>query len=527
MTSEVNKTLMQLGQRAEQQDPSTLVQTFVDVGPLFTLLSARGHQVIYGRRGTGKTHALRYLVETRKQAGELALYLDLRTIGSAGGLYADESVSIAERSTRLLLDVLEAIHSGLVDFALQDDAPCKPEALPLLDSLADEIASVRVVGTVQIETRDAEAREIEDSSKATGGISQTGPSMKIATGSSRKAVTANEVRSVEAGVREHRVHFGALTRALQRVTAAMGVGHIWVALDEWSAIPIDLQPMLADLLRRAIFPVNGWTVKIGAIELRSRFIVPGEGGNYQGIELGADASANLDLDDYMVFGNDSDKAQAFFQELLFRHVHALLSKIGKGFETSEQFVRGVFTQQRAFNELVRAAEGVSRDAINIVGQAAQRADASLISIEHVRSGARLWYQRDKEPAVPDDARALLNWIVDEVIKNRQARAFLLQQGAEAHHLISRLFDFRVLHILRKGMSTKDEPGVRFNVYGLDYGCYVQLLATHSAPKQFLPGIEELNVDSEDFVQVPMDDYRSIRRAVLDLSAFEKSKTAAS
>ena len=36
--------------------------------------------------------------------------------------------------------------------------------------------------------------------------------------------------------------------------------------------------------------------------------------------MGADATADIDLDDFMVFGNDSARAEEFFKELLFRHV---------------------------------------------------------------------------------------------------------------------------------------------------------------------------------------------------------------
>ena len=90
-------------------------------------------------------------------------------------------------------------------------------------------------------------------------------------------------------------------------------------LDEWSTIPLDLQPYLADLIRRAVFPVTGITVKIAAIEQRSNFKI-GPHGDYTGIEIGADASADVDLDDYMVFDNQCwTAALEFFQELLFKH----------------------------------------------------------------------------------------------------------------------------------------------------------------------------------------------------------------
>jgi hypothetical protein len=93
--------------------------------------------------------------------------------------------------------------------------------------------------------------------------------------------------------------------------AAKPVGLLLVS-DEWSAVPLDLQPYLADLIRRAVFFVQGITAKIAArIEQRSNFKM-GEHADYTGIEIGADASADVDLDDYMVFDNDSERALQFF-----------------------------------------------------------------------------------------------------------------------------------------------------------------------------------------------------------------------
>src|SRR5688572_19551026 len=106
MNKEINLAFMKLSKRAEGVERATLVETFVDVGPLFTLLSSRDHQVFYGRRGTGKTHALVFLANTLSEAGDLPIYIDMRTIGSTGGLYADQQVPLQERATRLLMDTL-------------------------------------------------------------------------------------------------------------------------------------------------------------------------------------------------------------------------------------------------------------------------------------------------------------------------------------------------------------------------------------------------------------------------------------
>lgn len=53
---------------------------------------------------------------------------------------------------------------------------------------------------------------------------------------------------------------------------------------------------------------------------------------------------------------------------------------------------------------------------------------------------------------------------------------------------------------------------------LDYGCYVELTTTAKEPGGLF--VAELDDGEDSFVQVPKDDYRSIRRAILDLDAFE-------
>jgi hypothetical protein len=84
---------------------------------------------------------------------------------------------------------------------------------------------------------------------------------------------------------------------------------LWLLIDEWSEVPPELQPFLADLLRRAVLPTR-ITVKIAAIEQRTRLLIPEpEVGNI-GLELGADVAAAINLDDYMVFDNDEAKAVA-------------------------------------------------------------------------------------------------------------------------------------------------------------------------------------------------------------------------
>lgn len=523
----MNSAFLRLGRRADQSDPVKLVETFVDVGPLFTMLSSHDHQIVYGRRGTGKTHALWYLADEVQKRGDLSIFIDMRTIGSTGGVYGDPNLPLRERGTRLLLDTIKVIQDAFATRALElhDDVGDFTQALRLVDDFADEIvASVKVVGTTATEDATSTSSSATSGSQLSVSLS---PTPQLAAGASsadtRGAQTEHRVR--REGVEQHRVHFGAVSSLIARLIPALGLRRVWILIDEWSSTPLDLQPLLADLIRRSMFPVQGVTVKIAAIEQRSDFRVSLPAGDHLGIEVGADAAADVHLDDFMVFGNDPEKAKEFFRRLLHKHVLAALAEEGKESEaplTPQQLVQRGFTQRNAFDEFVKAAEGVPRDAINIIAMAAQRALDEPVSVPHIRSAARAWYQRDKEAALSDEARQLLVWIIEEVIGERQARAFMLEQGEDRRHpLIQTLYDARVLHLLRRGIAARDREraGVRFNGWGLDYGCYVDLINTVKGPKGLFE-VQQEGEDSEAFVEVPSDDYRSIRRAILNLDAFE-------
>lgn len=527
MLSPLNQAFLKISKRAETYDRAHLVATFVDVGALFTLLSNPEHQVLYGRRGTGKTHALAYLSDAIETEGDIALEVDLRAVGSSGGIYTDQNIPLAERATRLLVDTLSRVHDDLLEHVLDRAEELNlATAGPALDRLAEAISEVEVVGPVEVEGEQTTSQESR--SGASAGI-QVSPEILSATASTTgQEAHATETRNAtrRSGLARHRVHFGTVQAALRDLAAALHPVRAWILLDEWSEIPMDLQPYLADLLRRSVFPVRGFSVKMAAIEQRTEFRVSDGTGGYVGIEVGADIASSVNLDDFMVFDNDRRAALDFFGHLAFKHVKSILGDAGGPEVPSspKDLIREAFTQRNAFDEFVRAAEGVPRDAINLLGVAGQRAGEQAISVPIIRDAARTWYLRGKEKAVSSrpEARDLLQWIVDEVIAHRRARAFLLRSGTR-DPLVDFLFDSRVLHVVKHGVSTHDEPGARYDVYGIDYGCYVELINTANAPLGLFEA-KAATADEVGFVEVPGNDYRSIRRAILSLDRFYSRKT---
>ena len=521
-----NLAFMRIAKRAERQDDTVLQRTFVDFGAVFVTLSSIDSQIVFGRRGTGKTHLLTVLRQSREQSGDVAIQLDMRNIGSSGGIYADATIPLPERATRLLVDVLAAIHGRILSQVIESGSRLNLADIgPSLDELLDSIRTVRVKGNVSVERIESVDESTANEGKVGINATMTGLGGSGEYKRSDAAKNSHTTKLAASGQGINYVNFGSVGTALDRLANQLQGGRLWILIDEWSEVPVDLQPYLADLIRRAIFPVRNITVKIAAIEQRCRFRIVSDKGDRLGIELGSDLSPAVNLDDFMVFDNDEQKAVSFFKSLVFKHVQVALEGQGVAAPSSQSdLISQGFTQANAFSEVVRACEGVPRDAIHILSHAAQRAGTSAISVSTVRDASQQWYQGSKDAAVSanEQAKSLLLWIVDKVIKGRQTKAFLLEAGSR-DSLIDFLYDERVLHVLRRGMSSKDSPGKRFNVYAIDYGCYVDLVNTRYFPK----GLLDFGVTAADYSDsVPLTDFRSIRRCILDLNEFYASMPSA-
>ncbi|MCA2234536.1 ORC-CDC6 family AAA ATPase [Mycobacterium intracellulare] len=505
-----------------------LRDTFVDSG-VAAALESIDHQVLYGRRGTGKTHALRYLAATRAEYGDIGIYIDLRIIGSAEGLFDPERASPIARTSRLLANLLLEVHDAILEAVLNDDELIADEAIAQnLDFLDQALRNTRVEGG-QVEESYEHQNEKKEKASLRARFSLTRLSANAMAGVGMSNSDQNRQSAKRKGEERPSLNFGEIARSLRAVAESLRARRIWLLLDEWSSVPLDMQPYLGEFLVRCVTPVQGFTVKIAAIEQQTRFRTTTANNETIGIELGADFAANVDLDDFMVFEHDRERARDFFRGLLFKHLTAGASDAEQvpGLRTERDLVSMGFTSKRVFDELVRASEGVPRDAINIAAKAAVRAGDRQISMPEVRRASRQWFQTDKESALRGVTGGieLLNWVIDTVIREKRARGFLVNQRSSGERLLTALFDARVLHLVRRGYSAQDEPGERYDVYVIDYGAYVDLINTQNAPRGLLAvDLDGDDIDDSDggWVEVPEQDLRALRRAVLNLDEFLKA-----
>lgn len=330
-----------------------------------------------------------------------------------------------------------------------------------------------------------------------------------------------EVARRETTVRENvtysdKVLFPAVNSILKEI-CERGDILLYVLLDEWSSLPTDIQPYLAEFIKRGFLPTNSITIKIASLEYRSNFSIRSDARAIIGFEVGADIATGLDLDEHFVFDRNKDVVTKAFAEILYNHIQSELPehylRDGHGITNADTFVKAFFTNSTtSFQELARAAEGVVRDLINIFSHAfftSQKKGNDKIEKRTVTEAAQQWFEQDKARELAPELSDALGRIVAEVIGNKKARSFLAPRDLERDILLQRLFDARVLHLVTRGYADKDNPGLRYNIYTLDYGTYVNLLGTVKSPQ----GFEDSAIVDPEFV-VPFDDRRSIRRIVL-------------
>lgn len=223
---DIHKAIIRFDKRAERSSEEVLVATFVDSEPLLDLLSTRNNQVIYGRRGTGKTHALKYLAEKVSSSGDLPIYLDLRSAGSNGSVYGDQSRSLAERASTLIIDVLAALKDELFRIAVQqiDTAP-NPEAVTIrLDDFSEAISRFKVDGSAE-----QQSRVLDSSSSSTQGAARLDlekPNAQLSVKGERDRKSETEITTTKSGKELVSLNFGSVMTSLTGLLGILGSARV-------------------------------------------------------------------------------------------------------------------------------------------------------------------------------------------------------------------------------------------------------------------------------------------------------------
>ena len=225
--------LLRMPLRADKWDEELLLETFVNIGSLIPLLRGTNNHILYGRRGTGKTHVLYFLKNTiEKENDDICIYIDLRTIGSTGSIYSDTKIPYEQRASRLISDILNEMRNQLIEYILKNDSN-KDRYLsvvtPFLNDLSSLLDNKMIDGSVKQELGNDNEKRNENSSSFTRA--QT-PSFAHSATSGEKEIQHYHF-STEGSYIDY-LNFNSISQTLQIILGKLSPHKIWIFLDEYA-----------------------------------------------------------------------------------------------------------------------------------------------------------------------------------------------------------------------------------------------------------------------------------------------------
>lgn len=503
--------------RAENIDYENYIEMYSGLENIKNI-SNKSNTVIYGRRGSGKTHLLRALQEEMIdkfiQSRNFPIYLDLRRIIP---LLSQENSSaditailifkylIQEMSHTLAANIKQIYEYNEFDRSLDSVSLIKERGL---DDYFNKI---------YLEFDGRKIRKPKDLTVSEEEVRSLKGNLEVSSGPKLKVEGEGSTKTVKEIVQSSYISILDVTNSIEDLMCSLRLSRITILIDEWSEIDSETQLILAEIIKKSFSAIKV-TVKIAAIPNRTNLGIKTPS-KFIGLEDGGDIFGyNLDM--RYVFEVNKVQTRDFFNDLLYKHLSSInkdaIDELLRAQKVKKEKLINIFFANVALNEILVACAGIPRDFINLFIHSYDRyllssgSSATRISVSHLRAANSEWYDTDKKEQVDKHSveRKLLTGIVEEVIEKRKSMHFLVPEKYSNNPYIQNLIDFRVMHLRRSRYSHKDHAGVSYNVYSIDYGCYNSL------------NIAKHKLDSTTLDSLNVKDFRDIRRISLEDSFFQ-------
>ncbi|MDB4914694.1 MAG: uncharacterized protein JWM95_2338 [Gemmatimonadetes bacterium] len=426
---------------------------YVDVGSHLARVRSRQHQIIFGRRGSGKSCLLVHFMKQAQKAG------DIRTIY----ILADEykRLTYPDVLIRLLIAILEAIpvRGRWAKRVLRMPIPSEHH-IRELRSLLDAAEEADVVNR--------DSRERSESAKVNISASPAAKA-EAQTGSKRTTDTTQSFRAKKLDVLER--HLRDYKSAL-----SSGVGAVdeftCVVVDDFYLLAPESQPDVLDYLHRLL---RDTPLYLKVATVRHRTTLVRNQPQTVGVELSQDVEA-IDLDRTL---EDLRSTQAFLTEM----IDSLGKRVGYDHLSSELF------NPEALEALTLASGGVPRDFLTILTHAIEVGIATgntrWLTPTLINKGASQLAWHTKRGGMREDASGdtaglerLLTDLLGFCLKEERKTAFLIakddaQKLPDTFERIQQLMDFKLIHIVEPDTSAASGRGGRFAAYTLDFSFFME------------------------------------------------------
>jgi hypothetical protein len=268
---------------------------------------------------------------------------------------------------------------------------------------------------------------------------------------------------------------------LLEIVDALGLDFITIFIDEWMSLG-ECQVEFAERLRQCLFGESRISVKIAADPFQGQFHNSGQGHNFRGLDVGGDIFPAVNLD-YPF--RDRERHFGLYSEVLYRRLVKFEPRLIEYYgppplQNPGYFIDAIFASRRAFEELCNGAQGLCRDFLEIFEICARDArwdlSSELFRFELIRGAIMEQTESTYGRVVKSiDSNALLFNVIRPYIMKTSSRYFLVEAGPNPYTpVIADLATKRIIHNLP--MSSL-HPTLRgeYECFEIDYGIFIDIM----------------------------------------------------
>lgn len=422
---------------------------YIDVEGHLDRLSSKQHQIIYGRRGSGKSCLLvHYKNEIGNDKKILSNYISIDEIKRLG--YPDVLI-------RLLLKIMESMPRSKQKWRKY---------------LFRETEVQKHIKELRKLLNQAEVRQVKQEEKRQSNYGAKGEYSGVGAnaGMTNSFGTLSEFEEKKLDSLER--FLPDYKSALEKEITKTKYKACFLLLDDFYLIKRDRQPDVLDYIHRL---VRGTEYYIKVATIRHRTDIIRHEGQTIGVQLDQDIEQiNLDrtLED---LNSPSD------------YLSRILNSMGK--EVDLEDASEVLFNQHAFEKLVIASGGVPRDFltifVNAIDNAISSGNINHLTPTNIWKSASSFSYRSKLKALRDDVNTeavhlerLFRDLIRFCIQDKKRTCFLIsQEEAQAHprvhDMILQLMDFKLIHVIEPDTSAASGRKGRFEAYTLDFSLFME------------------------------------------------------
>lgn len=463
---------------------------YVDVGGNLNRVAAPQHQVVYGRRGSGKSCLLvHFHRRVAMGARVFSIYIDCDEL---------KRLSYPDLLIRLLLSILEKLPNARRPWWRFWAKPTSAgRAITELRTLLDLAEDAEVTE----QTATSEGVRIEAGLSAPRLAKVGGTVVSEASSGRTSAFHERKLDTLER-------HFQDYKHALIESLRTVDCRHAALILDDLYLIHPTVQPDVVDYVHRLLRGTSLY-LKIGTVRHRTSLV------RTEGQTVGVEEYQDLEELNLDRTFEDTAATQEYLE--------TMLDSMGR--QQGVEAASHRFLSNDGRLALALASGGVPRDYLTIFVEAVAAAKATgktkWLTPTTVYKGAGRVSYRTKVNHLREDVgldatplERLFQDLLSFCLRDKRKTAFLIAQSEVAqfsseHELVQQLMDFKLVHVIESDTSAASGRSGRFEAYTLDFALFME-------PR--LRGIEHV-----EFWRV---DEQRRRAGVREAPVYELSRAAA-